>query len=282
MSETTQTYRFESGTLRFPGFRVSSSGILPVGMFFSSAAGGPRVCEGSGSRPTAWVYRSKSETAPRSLAGGGRTLSDGSPSTAAGHAVRGIFRSWKARRFDRGASGVSPGSLLPPHLRKIEAVEQRPRPQTEPEAGPGMRRHRSAEDPPDQDEEEIGGKDAHETGEECPGENGQERNARGESGERIDLEGHAPEHEERRHGKPGLLHRALDVTRKLLGDAGLGDQERAVAFRIMRRDGVRGAHGEDRTRDGCRPGEPAAPGREECRDGDEHVGHDEEEDPFRE
>ena len=34
MTETTWTYRFESSTLRFPGFRVSSSGILPVRAFF--------------------------------------------------------------------------------------------------------------------------------------------------------------------------------------------------------------------------------------------------------
>src|SRR5437867_9040865 len=39
MTETTRTYRFESSTLRFPGFRVSSSGILPVQAFFSLPAG---------------------------------------------------------------------------------------------------------------------------------------------------------------------------------------------------------------------------------------------------
>src|SRR5438093_16726 len=37
-----------------------------------------------------------------------------------------------------------------------------------------------------------------------------------------------------------------------------------------------------RSHDGRRTGEPGAPGREERCEGDEHVGHDEEEEPFRE
>src|SRR2546425_7689223 len=114
-----------------------------------------------------------------------------------------------------GGMGVGAEPRLPTHLRKIKAVKQRPRAETEAQPAPGMRRHRSPEGPPDQDEEEIRRKDTHEAGEERPGENGEERDSCGESGERIDLERDAPEHEERRHGKPGLLHRALDVTRKI-------------------------------------------------------------------
>src|SRR5437867_12512344 len=58
MTETTRTYRFESSTLRFPGFRVSSSGILPVQAFFSLPAGRLPAGEGSWNRPSGCVYRS--------------------------------------------------------------------------------------------------------------------------------------------------------------------------------------------------------------------------------